>query len=79
MFGFKIRFKLCCIVHWMIAEVSLHAVTCQLEIHLLLLSTLRTKYALSQVRVVEVACLSFTDTAAEEKTKAKIFLKRGEE
>lgn len=71
MFGFKIRFKLCIIVRWMIAEVGLHGVTCQLEIHLLLLSTLRTKHSLPQVRVVEVPCLSFTGTAAEGKNKGK--------
>lgn len=55
----------------MIAEVSLHGVTCQLEIHLLLLSTLRTKHSLPQVRVVEVSCLSFTGTVAEGKKMAK--------
>lgn len=47
LFGFKIRLKLCIVIHWVIPEVSLHGVTCQLEVHLLLLSTLRAKYALS--------------------------------
>lgn len=55
----------------MIAQVSLHGVTCQLEIHLLLLSTLRTKHSLSQVRVVEVPCLSFTGTVEEGKNVRK--------
>lgn len=76
MFGFKIRFKLRIVVRWMIAEVSLHGVTRQLEVHLLLLSTLRTKHSLPQVRVVEVPCLSFAGTAAEGKAKAKRSEKR---
>lgn len=47
LFGFKIRLMLCIVVHWVIAEVSLHGVTRQLEVHLLLLSTLGAKYSLS--------------------------------
>lgn len=47
LFGFKIRLKCCIVVHWVIAEVSLHGVTRQLEVHLLLLSTLGAKYSLS--------------------------------
>lgn len=70
LFGFKVR----CDLHVLpgqrvVPEVSLQGVTCQLEVHLLLLTTLRAKHPLPHIRIIEMPCLSFTGTTAKEKKK----------
>lgn len=61
--GFKVRSDLHIFPgRGMVTEVSLHGVTCQLEVHLLLLTTLRVKHPFPHIRVVEIPCLSFTGT-----------------
>lgn len=47
-------------LHRAVTEVSLQSVTCQLEVHLLLLTTFRAPDPLPQVRVVEMPRLSLT-------------------
>lgn len=68
LFGFKVR----CDLHVLpgqrvVPEVSLQGVTCQLEVHLLLLTTLRAKHPLPHIRIIEMPSLSFTGTTAKEK------------
>lgn len=59
----------------MVTEVSLHGVTCQLEVHLLLLTTFRVKHPFPHVRVVEIPCLSFTGTTNQKKKKRGMYTK----
>lgn len=68
--GFKVRSDLHILPgQRVVTEVSLQGVTCQLEVHLLLLTTFRAKHPLPQVRIVEMPCLSFTGTTHQKKTK----------
>lgn len=62
-FGLKVRHRLRVLPgQWQVTEVGLHGVTSQLEVHLLLLTTLGAKHPLPQVRVVEMPCLPFAGT-----------------
>lgn len=65
--GFKVRSNLHILPRQrVVTEVSLQGVTCQLEVHLLLLTTFRAEHPLPQVRIVEMPCLSFTGTTPKE-------------
>lgn len=67
LFGFKVRSGLHILPgQGVVTEVSLQGVTCQLEVHLLLLTALRAKHPLPQIRIVEMPCLSLTGTPAKE-------------
>lgn len=62
-FGLKVRHRLRVLPgQWQVTEVSLHGVTSQLEVHLLLLTTLGAQHPFPQVRVVEMPCLPFAGT-----------------
>lgn len=66
-FGLEVRHRLRVLPgHRQVTEVGLHGVTGQLEVHLLLLTTLGAKHPLPQVRVVEVPCLPFAGTVKGE-------------
>lgn len=80
LFGFKIRCDLHIVLDkWLVTKVSLHGVTCQLEVHLLQLPTLRAKHSLPQVRIVEMPCLSFTGTTAKDNKKGGVGHKKCQE
>lgn len=62
-FGLEVRHRLRVLPgHRQVTEVGLHGVAGQLEVHLLLLTTLGAKHPLPQVRVVEMPCLPFAGT-----------------
>lgn len=65
--GFKVRSGLHTISgQHVVTEVSLQGVTCQLEVHLLLLTTFRAEHPLTQIQIVEMPCLSFTGTTGRD-------------
>lgn len=67
-FGLEVRHRLRVLSgHRQVTEVGLHGVTGQLEVHLLLLTTLGAKHPLPQVRVVEMPCLPFAGTVKGER------------
>lgn len=53
----------------MVTKVSLQSVTCQLEVHLLLLTTFRVQHSLPQSREVKAPGLLLTGTTREARTK----------
>lgn len=67
-FGLKVRHRLRVLLgQRQVTEVGLHGVTGQLEVHLLLLTTLGAKHPLPQVRVVEMPCLPFAGTVKRDR------------